>query len=496
MPTAPASRATTRLISPLWNSLALDRDAKQPLQDQIVGYFRAAVLDGRLKAGARVPSSRALALEHGVSRVTAVQAYDRLVAEGYLVARPGAGLFVADSVPDDHLLPAPARPPARPRITRPAPAEPAFSLPRRPLDVLPLSVGIPALDQFPWSDWARLSARVHRSRPADLLGYGDARGEPALRTAIAEYLGAARGIACTPDQVLVVAGAQQGIALTARVLSKPGDTAWVEEPGYPLGRVALAAAGLSLAPVPVDDEGIDAGAGARIASRARLALVTPSHQYPLGALMSLRRRLALLDWADAADAWIIEDDYDGEYRYEGRPLAPLYTLDRADRVLYLGTFSKVLAPGLRLGYLVVPPDLVERFTTLKAAADRHAPRLPQQVLAAFVAEGRLAAHLRRMRTLYARRRGALLDALAREAAGRLIAGDAPQAGLHLVARLQDARDDAAITERALAARVHAAPLSSFYNGAPRVRGFVLGFAGTPEREMAPAVRRLVKAIDA
>ena len=490
-----------RLISPLWNSLALERGGAASLQDQIVGYFRDAVLRGRLKAGARVPSSRALAAEHEVSRITAVQAYDRLVAEGYLVARPGAGLFVADSVPDHHLLPDPA--PARPSRPRPAAAgrpraalPPLPAIPSRPSEVLPLSVGIPALEQFPWADWGRLSARLHRARAPELLGYGDARGEPALRRAIADYLGPARGIACSADQILVVAGAQQGIELIARALTRPGDTAWIEEPGYPLGRVALSATGLALAPVPVDAEGLDAAAGRRVAPGARLALVTPSHQYPLGALMSLRRRLALLEWADAADGWIIEDDYDGEYRYAGRPLAPLYTLDRADRVLYLGTFSKVLAPGLRLGYLVAPRDLVERLSALKTAADRHAPRLPQAVLARFIAEGRLAAHLRRTRTLYARRRLALLDALGRAAAGALVARESPPAGLHLVALLAGTGDDDAISRRALADRVHAAPLSRFYAGAPQARGFVLGFAGTPETEMAPAVRRLAEAIAA
>ena len=489
-----------RLISPLWNSLALDRAATASLQDQIVGYFRDAVLNGRLKSGARVPSSRTLAAEHEISRITAVQAYDRLVAEGYLVARPGAGLFVADSVPEHHLLPDPAatrrslpRTGAPVRARADAPSLPA--IPPRPRDVLPLSVGIPALEQFPWADWSRISARIHRERPLDLLAYGDARGEPSLRCAIADYLGAARGIACEADQILVVAGAQQGIELIGRALTRPGDSAWIEEPGYPLGRVALGAAGLALAPVPVDDEGLDVVAGARSAGAAKLALVSPSHQYPLGALMSLRRRLALLEWADAANAWIIEDDYDGEYRYAGRPLAPLYTLDRAARVLYLGTFSKVLAPGLRLGYMVVPPDLVGRFTTIKTASDRHAPRLPQEVLARFIAEGRLAAHLRRTRTLYARRRLALLDALAHAAADALTVHDAPPAGLHLVTHLARDGDDVTISERAQAAGVHAAPLSRFYAGPAQARGFVLGFAGTAENHVRQAVQRLASAIN-
>ncbi|MGH7125897.1 MAG: PLP-dependent aminotransferase family protein [Stellaceae bacterium] len=230
------------------------------------------------------------------------------------------------------------------------------------------------------------------------------------------------------------------------------------------------------------------------APSARLALVTPSHHYPLGFTMSLRRRLALLDWAERADAWILEDDYDGEYRYGGRPLAPLHTLDRGHRVLYLGTFSKVLAPGLRLGYLVVPAGAVKAFAALKAAADRHAPSLTQRVLARFIGEGRLAAHLRRMRGLYARRRQALLNALEREAPGVLSASEAPDAGLHLVARLTVPADDVAASRRALEKRIYAAPLSTYYVGAERVRGFVLGFANTPEEAMAPAVRRLVEAV--
>jgi GntR family transcriptional regulator/MocR family aminotransferase len=372
---------------------------------------------------------------------------------------------------------------------------PAMAMPPRPDERLPLATGIPALDHFPWSDWARITARLYRERPLDALSHGDPLGERELREAIAQYLGAARGIACAAEQILVVAGSQQGIDLTARALARPGDAIWIEEPGYPVGRAALQAAALERIPVPVDAEGIDVAAGVRAKPAARLALVTPSHHYPLGATLSLRRRLALLEWAESADAWILEDDYDGEYRYGGRPLAPLYTLDRGHRVLYLGTFSKVLAPGLRLGYLVVPQAAVDAFAALKAASDRHAPSLTQRVLARFIGEGRLAAHLRRMRVLYARRRLALLDALEREAAGVLHASDAPEAGLHLVARLAVPVDDVAVSRRAFEKRVYAAPLSTYYAGTERARGFVLGFANTREDRMATGVRRLVEAVE-
>ena len=487
----------TRPASPLWNSLILDRGAALSLQDQIVAHFRASVLAGHLKAGTRVPSSRTLAADTGVARITAVQAYDRLVAEGYLTARRGAGMFIAETVPDEHLRPVSVgirndRAERRPRVVAENPRSPL--VPTRPREIIPLFVGIPALDAFPWVDWARISARIHRERPTAALSYGDPRGEPDLREAIAQHLSAARGIACEPDQIIVVAGSQQGIDLAARALAEPGDAVWFEEPGYPMGRSAFEAALLRTVPVPVDAEGIDVAKGMQLAPHARLALVAPSHQHPLGVTMSLRRRLALLDWAESAGAWIIEDDYDGEFRYAGRPLAPLCTLDRAERVIYLGTFSKVMAPGLRLGYLMVPPGLAAHFASLKAISDRHAPGLTQHVLARFMKEGRFAAHIRRMRMLYAGRRLALLDALEREAIAFLDARATPPAGLHLAAILRVDGDDVVASKKALTQRVHAAPLSTYYAGSDPVRGFVLGFAGTPEEQMRPAIRRLVAAI--
>src|SRR5262245_60317205 len=371
-----------RPAPPLWSSLALDRSETASLQDQIVGYFRDAVLSGRLKGGARVPSSRVLAADQDVARITVVEAYDRLVAEGFLTSRPGSGLFVAavQGPPKVRLVAGTPRR-SRKRMPELRRNDQVFLVPERPLGLLPLSPGVPALDRFPWRDWARITARLLRERPAHAMGYDDPRGDCGLRQAIAEYLGQARGIACTADQVIVVAGSQQGIDLTARVVAAPGAEAWVEDPGYPAARAALASAGLGIVPVPVGAEGLDAAKGAETAPRARLVLVSPSHQYPLGATMSLRRRLALLDWAERADAWILEDDYDGEYRYGGRPLAPLHTLDRGNRVLYLGTFSKVLAPGLRLGYLVVPEAAIAHFAQLKATTDRHAPGLDQRIVA-------------------------------------------------------------------------------------------------------------------
>ncbi len=478
-------------------ALALDRDAPASLQDQLVDFFRAAVLDGRLRPGTKVPSSRLLASEHRVARITVVQAYDRLVAEGYLVSRRGAGLFVAGDLPD---LQRPI-PVSGPRPIRggpaPPPPRPALAVAPRSFARLDLTPGLPALDHFPWAEWARLTARVLRGRPAAALGYADPRGDTGLRQAIAAHLGALRGIVCAADQIVIVAGSQQGIDLAARAVAIPGEACWYEEPGYPIGRAALEAAGIDVAPVPVDADGLDVAAGRAAAPAARLALVAPAHQYPLGSTMTLARRLALLDWAEQAGAWIIEDDYDGEFRHGGRPLAPLHALDGGRRVFHLGTFSKSLAPGLRLGYLVVPEPLIGRITTLKAAADRGAPGLDQRVLAAFIGEGRFAAHLRRMRLLYAERQRCLKAALSATAAGLLDPGEVPEAGLHLTARLVSPGDDVAMARAAVAAEVGAAPLSTYYAAAAAARpGFVIGFAGTAETRIAPAVRRLVRAIEA
>ncbi len=492
-----------RQAPPLWGAFAPDPTGALPLQEQLAGHFRAAVLDGRLKPGARLPSTRALALEAGVSRQTVVLAYERLVAEGYAEGRAGAGMFVPEVLPEALLQV--AQPAAGP-----APDAPSGSLSARGRDLaaLPitaarrgpglLSPGLPAFDAFPAEAWGRIAARLWRDRPtADVLGYMDPAGHGSLRAAVAAHLGAARGIACTAEEVMIVAGSQQGIALAARLLLDAGDAAWVEDPAYVSGRSALAAHGARLVPVPVDVEGLDIAVGEALAPRARVALVTPSHQYPLGVTMSLRRRLALLDWAERTGAWILEDDYDGDFRYAGRPLQPLRALARpgAARVIYIGTFAKILAPGLRLGFVVVPRALVPAFTTARALTDRQSAGPEQAILAAFIADGHMAQHLRRMRVLYAARRAALLAAL-QGGASDLVAWDAagPQAGLHLVARFHDQGiDDVAVYDAARRIGLQTPPLSGSFLGPP-VRGLVLGFAGTAEDRMAEGVALLRRAV--
>jgi GntR family transcriptional regulator/MocR family aminotransferase len=335
--------------------------------------------------------------------------------------------------------------------------------------------------------------RSWRQGGDSLLSYGE--DYMPLRQAIAGYLGTARGVHCTAAQVILVAGAQQGLDLAARVLLQPGQTAWVEDPGYRGAHGALLAAGVQPVPVPVDAEGLDVAAGVARSSGARLAYVTPSRQFPLGITMSLRRRLELLAWATQAQAWVLEDDYDSEYRYTGRPLTALQGLDREARVIYLGTFSKVLFPALRLAYLVVPGDLVDTFATMRLVVSRHPPLLEQHVLAAFIAEGHFARHIRRMRALYAHRQQVLVDAVQRELSG-LLHVPPSDAGMHLVGWLPDGVDDEAVSRRAAAQGIAAVPLSAYTLAAHCQPALVLGYTALNERAIHSGIRRLAQALQA
>ncbi|HEY7127008.1 MAG TPA: PLP-dependent aminotransferase family protein [Ktedonobacterales bacterium] len=484
-------------------SLAVDGSLPAPLYRQLYDGLRRAILAGQLRPGVRLPSTRALAGELNLSRNTVMSAYLQLFAEGYLEGKVGAGTYVARSLPDEMLQAQAAAPPdARPRKT-----ESRLSERGRHLTSIPINLsrgrggprafrpGTPALDAFPFDLWRQLLARCWQYPPQELLGYGAAAGYPPLREAIAAYLGVARAVRCEPEQVIVVAGSQQGLDLAARLLLDPGDAAWLENPGYPGARAALLAAGARLVSVPVDNEGLDVAAGMARCPDARFAYVSPSHQFPLGVTMSLKRRLALLEWANRAGAWVLEDDYDSEYRYVGRPLAALQGLDTAHRVIYLGTFSKVLFPALRLGYLIVLPDLVDAFTAARTLADRHSPSMDQAVLAEFLAQGHFARHLRRMRVLYAERQAALVQAAQKELSGLLEVRPA-ESGMHLIGWLPEGRDDKLASQRAKRCDVEAPPLSS-YSSEPLERGgLVLGYAGVNASEIAAGARRLAKALRA
>ncbi|MDA8232565.1 MAG: PLP-dependent aminotransferase family protein [Magnetospirillum sp.] len=501
-----------RSTPPLWSVFAIDPASATSRQDQIAEHIRKAVLAGHVRPGMRLPSTRSLAAELEVSRQTAVLAYEKLMAEGYVTGRIGSGLYVPDVLPEDLLLPLPAgrTAPAGPAGGNWTPRLSARGLRLASLPITPvrrsaglLAPGIPALDRFPHDLWARLSTRFWKGRPGvDLLGYGGPSGFRPLREAIADHLGATRAIACTADDIVITAGAQNAIDLAARLLIDPGDEVMVEDPAYVAGRSALEAAGGCVVPVPVDPDGLDVTAGEAMAPRARLALVTPSHHYPLGVPMSLSRRLSLLDWAERADGWILEDDCDGDYRYAGHPLRPLRALGRAAaarRVIYIGSFAKVLAPGLRLGFLVAPTGLAEAFGTARGLIDRHSPISTQAVLADFIGEGHFAAHLRRMRVLYAERRDRLIHALERHCGDVLDWGKSPEAGLHLTAKLHGnggtKPDDVEIWERVSREGLQTPPLSAHYACERRAQaGFILGFAATPADRIDEAAARLGRAI--
>jgi len=352
--------------------------------------------------------------------------------------------------------------------------------------------GTPALDAFPSELWSRLLARRWRNPPRELLSYSLSAGYQPLREAIASYLGAARAVLCEAEQVIIVAGAQQALDLVARLLLNPNDAAWIEDPGYLGTRAAFVGAGARLVPVPIDKEGLDVTAGARAAPDARLAYVSPSHQYPLGVTMSLARRLALLEWASRSGAWIIEDDYDSEYRYRGRPLAALQGLDKEGRVIYLGTFSKVLFPSLRIGYIVAPPDLVDAFAAARGVLSRFTPSMDQAVITDFINDGHFARHIRRMRTLYAERQAVLVETARRELDG-LLEVNPHDAGIHLVAWLADGADDLKLSEAASDAGVEAQALSSFSVKHRMRAGLLMGYAGYDERQIRVGVRKLATA---
>lgn len=480
--------------------IRLDPRARGALQQQIYAGIRRAILDGVVAPGTRLTSSRAVAEDLGVSRTTAVLALEQLLAEGYLTTRRGSGTFVAHDLPDD--LP-------QVRASRPAPSLKHPPLSRRGAALAaapqgarrlggpprPFRVGTPGVDLFPVRLWSQLVNRRLRSVTSAQLDYGEAAGLRVLREAIAEHVQTARGTECGADQVVVAAGAQQGLDLVCRLLLDPGDQVWMEEPGYPGARSALVGAGARILPVRVDAEGLDVEAGVRRAGDARLVYVTPSHQYPLGVPMSLPRRLALLKWASRARAWVVEDDYDSDFRYGARPIPCLHGLDVDGRVIYVGSFSKTLFPALRLGFVIVPSDLQDRLVAARAAADQHPPVLDQTVLADFIVEGHFARHLRRMRAAYRERLEALAAAAKRFCHGALRLR-AVQTGLHVVADL-DGVDAVRVSREAAIRGVEVTPLSAYFVRHERaVNGLVLGFAAVRPEASSRGMERVAAAIEA
>ena len=484
--------------------IAVDRKAAKALHTQIYDAYRTAIVTGSLRPRQRIPSTRVLATELGVSRFPVLNAYAQLLAEGYFESRVGAGTVVSSLLPEQLTSSGPTSRGA----TRSAPAKARFAAPgsgarrvaRHPnlrrFQRFPwfqrqgaFGVGQVAFDQFPLHIWSKLVARRCRNMKAESFQYGDRTGFRLLRETLASYLRTARSLHCEAEQVMIVAGSQQALEISARVLLEPGSSVWVEQPGYRLAQDAFVLNGCNLVPVPIDEEGLDVAAGIRRCPEARAALVTPSHQFPLGVTMSASRRFQLLEWAQATGSWIIEDDYDSEYRYESLPIASLQGLDASARVIYVGTFSKVLFPALRLGYLVIPPDLIEAFLTVRWAMDLGPPSFYQEVLADVIGEGHFARHIRRMRVLYRERRSALVDSI-REELGNMVEVLGGEAGMHLTVTLPNRIRDVEISERAARENLWIWPLSPNYLGQVTHSGFILGFGSTDVAEIPRAVRKL------
>jgi GntR family transcriptional regulator / MocR family aminotransferase len=471
--------------------VAVDRRSSVPLHRQIYDSFRSRIVAGELRPNEPVPSTRELARQLGVSRIPVLTAYEQLAAERYFETRTGAGTFVAGGFPA-HTAPRAARATGGERtISAAAAALPPHERATWAERLGPFQVGQPELRAFPVATWSRLVARCCRTMRVKALQYGETSGLPELQRAISDYVRTARGVRCEPGQIVVVSGSQQALDLAVRVLLDPGSAAWVEEPGYWLVHHVLAAARGRAVPVPVDGEGLSVAAGVKLEPRPRAVFVAPSHQYPLGVTMSAARRLELLDRAQRAGAWIVEDDYDSEYRYDSKPIAALQGLDRFGRVVYVGTFSKVMFPSLRLGYLILPPDLVERFAAMRRATDLCPPYLVQAAMAQFIDDGHFSRHLRRMRAMYASRRRLLVEGIAREFGERAqVLGD--EAGMHVALVVAGVRDDREVCANAAAHSLILSPLSASYVGREPRRGFVLGFGNTAESQIAPAMRELRK----
>jgi GntR family transcriptional regulator/MocR family aminotransferase len=469
--------------------IVVDRRQATPLHRQIYEQWRTGILGGRFSAGDRMPSTRELAAALRVSRATVATAYDQLMAEGYLDTQHGSGTFVCRDLPDTPVRS--ARPQAALRRADTAVRLSAFASRLGPVTwrgatnprVINLSTNGPTFDQFPFAVWKRLVRRHLQAIGPSLFEYpSSGAGHPELREMLAAYLSRSRAVRCEADQIVVASGSQQALDLCARVLVDPGDEVAAEDPGYLGARELFTACGARVRPVPVDRDGLVVSA---LPPSARVVYITPSHQFPLGVSMSLARRLELVEWARAHGALIVEDDYDSEYRYSGAPLPALQGLSADAGVVYVGTFSNVMFPGLRLGYLVLPPALVEPFHRAKWLADRHTAHLEQGALADFIREGHLERHIRRMRRVYKRRRDAFLDALARSFGDRAtVLGDA--AGMHLVVRFESA----GIAARAARAGVHLVSTRAYYAGEAPGHEFMVRFTGVSERGLGEAVKRL------
>lgn len=437
--------------------------------------LRDAILSGRLPKAARLPASRNLATQLGIRRNAVVAAYERLVVEELAVSRQGAGTFVTESLPVTQTTVIPPPPPS-PSVTRHNPSK-TFDL------------GQTSVDDHILADLRKAMTRRIRRLKSDDLGYGDPLGLPELREILAQHLATTRGVVCHADQIMLVAGTQLGLHLSLRAIDVAGYQGWMEDPGYHAAKAAFASADVDIVPVPVDAQGLSVAQGMIRAPKAKLAYVTPSHQFPTGVVMPMTRRIALLDWANQTGAWIIEDDYDSEFRYSGPPLTALAGIDQAHRVIYIGTFSKTLFPGLRLGYVVAAPDIIARMSTLRNTVDRFPPVLEQGMMADLLESGAVSRHVGRMRARYKTARDAVVSEL-RAAGGGIWDIARPNQGLHLVARLKESLPPSTLVQIRNIAGVGGRLLSEASLEPPKQDGFVLGFSGQDPQVLVKAARRL------
>jgi GntR family transcriptional regulator / MocR family aminotransferase len=488
-------RVSATFIPPIM----IDNRRKSPIYRQLYDWLRTAITEGRMRPGQRLPSTRSMAAELQISRLSVFNAYEQLHSEGYLEAFAGSGTCVARTIPDDAFcfLAAHKRKGSQRAVVESSPRDVsvrAAALLKVPSEVWLHNLGafrvsLPALDHFPIDVWSDLVARHSRRQSRVIMAYGDAMGYLPFREAITEYLSTFRGVRCDASQILVTTGSQQGLQISAQVLLDPKDEVLIEDPGYPGARQAFTSAGAHLLPVPLDGEGMIVSETIGRSRRTRVAYVTPSHQYPLGMTMSAARRMSLLNWAVRSGSRIIEDDYDSEYRFGSRPIASLQGLDMHGRVVYIGTFSKVLFPALRLGYVLVPKDLVPAFCAVRDAADIFASTLYQTVLTDFIREGHFGRHIRRMRMLYMDRRTALVNAIQNQL-GDILEVIGAEAGMHLVALLPTGTDDVSVAKHAAQNGISAMPLSSCYLKPTKRGGLILGYGGVDPRQIQDGIQKL------
>ena len=483
----------------LLSGFEIDRGSRVPIYRQIDASLRRLILEGTLAPKQKLPSTRELAIELGVSRITVKSVYEQLVAEGYAQAKTGAGTYISEGLDFER----------RPKVglTKQIGQAKNFEISNRAQSIMsskasvrhgataPFRPGVPALDLFPVKLWNKYWLDAMNCDERNNLSYGQINGSSALRKSIANHLTDARGVQVDPDQIVVTSGAQQAFVLIAFILLNRRDTVWYENPGHIAGRDVMKLMGANVAPIPIDNEGIDLNFAARMHPRPALIFTTPSHQQPLGTTMSLARRLALLKYAHENNTWIIEDDYDSEFRYRGRPLPALSALDRERRVFYVGTFSKSMFSAIRIGYIVVPPGLVDTFAKARNLLGQSSSPVVEQALSRFIDDGRLVEHIRKMRRIYRERRDTLLDCINRDCADCLV----PQktdAGMHILAFLKNGLDDNKAHRALLDAGIESLPLSVYCIEPINKSALVLGFSGVPSKRMPNLVRRMASTIRA